>query len=104
RVRAGAEGLDGRCADAGGGVRAVVAGRRSGRERRTDDRGIPAGRVDGRVLATGSGGGGRVKRSQVVEDPNDDDIDVSEPATWAAGVPGVLHALDHSLRGMGVKR
>lgn len=45
-----------------------------------------------------------MRRSRVVEDPDDEQIETHEPKDWAAGVPGVLHALDHSLRGMGVRR
>jgi len=45
-----------------------------------------------------------VKRSKVVEDPTDEGIEVGEPKTWAAGLPGIVHAMDHALSGMGVRR
>ncbi len=41
---------------------------------------------------------------RVVDDPNDDRIEVTEPKGWAAGLPGVLHAVGPALRGMGVAR
>ncbi|MFS0887148.1 FdhF/YdeP family oxidoreductase [Aeromicrobium sp. 179-A 4D2 NHS] len=45
-----------------------------------------------------------MKRSKVVEDPTDEGIEVGEPKTWAAGLPGIVHAMDHALSGMGVRR
>ncbi len=39
-----------------------------------------------------------------VQDVNDDDIEVGEPKTWAAGVPGVTNSMVPALKGMGVKR
>ncbi len=39
-----------------------------------------------------------------VQDVNDDDIEVSEPATWSAGIPGVTHSMGPALSGMGIKR
>jgi formate dehydrogenase major subunit len=34
----------------------------------------------------------------------DDGLKVGPPKTWAAGIPGILHALDPSLKGMGATR
>ena len=39
-----------------------------------------------------------------VEDPDDRDLAVGPPKTWAAGVPGVAHALQISQQQMGARR
>ncbi|MGI8417041.1 MAG: molybdopterin-dependent oxidoreductase, partial [Nakamurella sp.] len=43
-------------------------------------------------------------RKPPIQDVNDGDISVSEPETWAAGLPGVLHSMGPALRGMGIGR
>jgi formate dehydrogenase major subunit len=43
-------------------------------------------------------------RKRLVEDVTDDDLKVGKPAQWAAGVPGVLHSLQHAEREMGAWR
>jgi len=45
-----------------------------------------------------------VRRDEVVEDPTGEHIEVSGPEDWAAGVPGVYHAMEHALSGMGPVR
>ena len=39
-----------------------------------------------------------------VDDVSDEKIEVGEPKTWAAGVPGVTHSLDQAIPGMGIAR
>ncbi|GAA3540715.1 FdhF/YdeP family oxidoreductase [Aeromicrobium flavum] len=43
-------------------------------------------------------------RKPLVDDPDDSDLEVSGKKDWAAGLPGVLHAMGPSLRGMGAVR
>ena len=43
-------------------------------------------------------------RKPLVEDPNDDGIEVTGLKDWAAGIPGVLHAMRPALSAMGVAR
>jgi molybdopterin-dependent oxidoreductase alpha subunit len=45
-----------------------------------------------------------VRRKPLGDDVTDDDLQVSKPKQWAAGVPGVLHALQHAEREMGAFR
>lgn len=39
-----------------------------------------------------------------VEDANEADLEVGKPKTWAAGVPGVIHAMQPALKHMGINR
>ena len=39
-----------------------------------------------------------------VNDVTDDDLEVHKPKTWAAGVPGIVHALTPAVRQAGVRR
>ena len=39
-----------------------------------------------------------------VEDVTEEDIEVSEPETWAAGVPGITHSMGPAVKQMGVSR
>jgi molybdopterin-dependent oxidoreductase alpha subunit len=45
-----------------------------------------------------------LRRKAPRDDVTDDDLIVDKPATWAAGVPGVLHSLQHAEREMGAWR
>ncbi len=45
-----------------------------------------------------------MSRKAPIDDVNDDDMSVSEPESWAAGVPGVLHSMGPAFRGMGIRR
>lgn len=46
-----------------------------------------------------------MKKSQRdVDDPNVNEIEVSPPKTWAAGIPGVAVSMQHALREMGPRR
>ncbi|MEO7132229.1 MAG: hypothetical protein ABIZ07_12725, partial [Dermatophilaceae bacterium] len=40
----------------------------------------------------------------LIEDVSDRDLEVGEPKDWAAGVPGVTHAMLPAMRRMGVTR
>jgi formate dehydrogenase major subunit len=44
------------------------------------------------------------RRKPPRDDVTDDDLTIDPPATWAAGVPGVLHSLQHAKREMGAWR
>ncbi len=44
------------------------------------------------------------RRKRIIEDVTDDGLTVSKPPKWAAGVPGVIHALQHAEREMGAWR
>jgi formate dehydrogenase major subunit len=44
------------------------------------------------------------RRKPIRDDINDDALKVGKPAKWAAGVPGVIHALQHAEREMGAFR
>jgi molybdopterin-dependent oxidoreductase alpha subunit len=44
------------------------------------------------------------RRKPIRDDVTDDELTVGKPAKWAAGVPGVLHALQHAEREMGAFR
>lgn len=44
------------------------------------------------------------RRKAIRDEVTDDDLKVGKPAEWAAGVPGVLHALQHAEREMGAFR
>jgi formate dehydrogenase major subunit len=44
------------------------------------------------------------RRKRLVEDVTDDELKIGKPAKWAAGVPGVLHSLQHAEREMGAWR
>jgi molybdopterin-dependent oxidoreductase alpha subunit len=44
------------------------------------------------------------RRKPIRDDVTDDDLKVGKPAKWAAGVPGVYHALVHAEREMGAFR
>jgi formate dehydrogenase major subunit len=44
------------------------------------------------------------RRKRLVDDVTDDDITIGKPATWAAGLPGVVHSLQHAEREMGAWR
>jgi molybdopterin-dependent oxidoreductase alpha subunit len=39
-----------------------------------------------------------------IDDPGEVGLDVGAATTWAAGVPGVLHGLDHARRQLGLRR
>lgn len=43
-------------------------------------------------------------KSPRLEEPSQENIEVSSPKEWAAGVPGVLHSMGPALRDMGVER
>ncbi len=43
-------------------------------------------------------------REALGEDVGDRDIEVGKPKEWAAGIPGVVHALEHAIPGMGTRR
>jgi formate dehydrogenase major subunit len=44
------------------------------------------------------------RRKRLVDDVTDDDLTVGKPATWAAGLPGVMHSIQHAEREMGAWR
>ncbi|GAA4671115.1 FdhF/YdeP family oxidoreductase [Frondihabitans cladoniiphilus] len=39
-----------------------------------------------------------------VDDVSDDDLEVGEPRSWAAGVPGVLHSMEPAIKQLGLVR
>ncbi|MHA7244216.1 hypothetical protein ACX80R_13605, partial [Paeniglutamicibacter antarcticus] len=44
------------------------------------------------------------KNTPEVNEPSESEIEVGEPKTWAAGIPGVMHSMGPALKDMGVER